>query len=339
MSATAHPVRVWNGSEWQDLALVGPPGPKGTDGATGSLGPQGPTGPTGPKGADSTVPGPTGPQGPAGSTGAQGSAGAQGPKGDPGATGSQGPIGNTGAQGPQGAQGVAGATGPAGQSFTYRGVWSGATSYALDDVVTGSDGSSYIALQANTGHDPTADSTHTYWSLMAIHGATGPQGPQGLQGTQGPTGSTGTAGAQGPKGDPGIQGVQGPIGNTGPTGPAGPTVPPNTLPLATGPLSLNGQPIQSLQDPANPQDAATKHYADTKAGYYSNGATHAAGTTIVIPRATHLLRASRAIMVQAQDNTTGNVEIPDINVAANGDVTITYSAAVAANSKMIVLVG
>jgi len=75
------------------------------------------------------------------------------------------------------------------------------------------------------------------------------------------------------------------------------------------------------------------------AGYYNNNATHGAGTTIVITQATHGLRASRAILVQVQDNATGNVEIPDISVAASGDVTLTYGASVSANSKLVTLVG
>jgi hypothetical protein len=183
--------------------LTGAQGIQGTTGLTGSTGAQGPqgvAGPTGPKGADSTVPGPTGPQGPIGNTG---------------------PAGTTGAQGPQGTQGVAGPTGPAGQSFTYRGTWVAGTTYALDDVVTGSDGTSYISLAGgNAGHDPTTDATHTYWSVMAIHGATGPQGAQGAQGIQGPTGNTG---AQGPTGSTGATGLTGPIGNTGATGATGPS--------------------------------------------------------------------------------------------------------------------
>jgi len=75
------------------------------------------------------------------------------------------------------------------------------------------------------------------------------------------------------------------------------------------------------------------------AGIYHNNATHGAGTTITIAQATHGLRASRAIHVQVQDNATGNVEIPDISVAANGDVTVTYGAAVGANTKLVSLVG
>jgi hypothetical protein len=73
-------------------------------------------------------------------------------------------------------------------------------------------------------------------------------------------------------------------------------------------------------------------------GYYSS-ATHGAGTTITITQATHLLRASRGIQVQVQDETTGAVEYPDIVVAATGDVTVTYGASVTANSKRVTLVG
>jgi uncharacterized protein DUF5907 len=74
-------------------------------------------------------------------------------------------------------------------------------------------------------------------------------------------------------------------------------------------------------------------------GYYNNNATHGAGTTITITQATHGLRASRAILVQVQDNATGNVELPDVSVAATGDVTITYGAALTANTKLVTLVG
>src|SRR5499427_9639561 len=75
------------------------------------------------------------------------------------------------------------------------------------------------------------------------------------------------------------------------------------------------------------------------AQYYNNAATHGAGATITITQATHGLRASRGIHVQVQDNSTGNVEFPDVSVAANGDVTVTYAVAPAANSKLITLVG
>jgi hypothetical protein len=74
------------------------------------------------------------------------------------------------------------------------------------------------------------------------------------------------------------------------------------------------------------------------AGYYSS-ATHGAGTSILITQATHLLRASRGLQVQVLDEATGAVEIPDITVAANGDVTVTYGAAVTVNSKRVTIIG
>ena len=73
-------------------------------------------------------------------------------------------------------------------------------------------------------------------------------------------------------------------------------------------------------------------------GYYSSS-THSAGTTISIPQTTHGLRASRGLLVQVQDEATGNVELPDMSVAASGDVTVTYGASVTANSKRVTIVG
>jgi hypothetical protein len=74
-------------------------------------------------------------------------------------------------------------------------------------------------------------------------------------------------------------------------------------------------------------------------GYYTNAATHGAGTTITITQATHGLRSSRGIVVQVQDNTSGAVEFPDIVVASNGDVTVTYGASLTANTKLVTLIG
>jgi len=74
------------------------------------------------------------------------------------------------------------------------------------------------------------------------------------------------------------------------------------------------------------------------AGYYSS-ATHGAGTTITITQATHGLRSSRGLVVQVLDEATGAVEIPDITVAASGDVTVTYGNSVTANSKRVTIVG
>jgi Repeat of unknown function (DUF5907) len=84
---------------------------------------------------------------------------------------------------------------------------------------------------------------------------------------------------------------------------------------------------------------AAREIGFAAAGYYSNGATHGAGAVITITQATHGLRATRALMVQVQDNATGNVELPDISVSAAGDVTITYAASVSANSKLVTVIG
>jgi len=74
------------------------------------------------------------------------------------------------------------------------------------------------------------------------------------------------------------------------------------------------------------------------AGYYSS-ATHGAGTTISITQATHLLRASRGLLVQVQEEATGLVVLPDVVVAANGDITITFGASVTANSYRTTVIG
>jgi len=94
---------------------------------------------------------------------------------------------------------------------------------------------------------------------------------------------------------------------------------------------VNGGSIQGPQGAQGPQGVKGL-------GYYSNNATHGAGTTITITQATHGLTAGRGIFVQVQDNSTGNVEIPDVTVDASGNVTITYLASVAANSKLVTLV-
>ena len=78
--------------------------------------------------------------------------------------------------------------------------------------------------------------------------------------------------------------------------------------------------------------------ATAKSGYYST-ATHGAGTTITITQATHLLRASRGLIVQCQVDATGAVVLPDVSIAANGDVTITFGASQTANTIRTTIVG
>ena len=137
--------------------------------------------------------------------GAQGSAGAQGFQGDqgfqgvPGTQGFQGDIGPQGFQGDTGAQGFQGPMGATG--INWLNAWSNATAYNPNDAVS-ENGSSYIALLANTGMDPTNDvnTSGGNWALLAQAGATGPQGFQGGQGTQGIQGTQGNTGA-GPQGN------------------------------------------------------------------------------------------------------------------------------------------
>ena len=74
------------------------------------------------------------------------------------------------------------------------------------------------------------------------------------------------------------------------------------------------------------------------AGYYSS-ATHALGSTITITQATHGLRASRGLVVQVQLEADGTVVYPDVAVAANGDVTVTFGAPQAANTMRVTIIG
>ena len=74
------------------------------------------------------------------------------------------------------------------------------------------------------------------------------------------------------------------------------------------------------------------------AGYYSS-ATHGAGTTISITAATHGLRASRGLLVQCQTEADGAVVIPDVAVAANGDVTVTFANSQSANTIRVTVIG
>jgi len=84
--------------------------------------------------------------------------------------------------------------------------------------------------------------------------------------------------------------------------------------------------------------APNARIALSAAGYYTS-VTHGAGTTITITQATHQCRNSRGLIVQVLDEATGAVELPDIVVAINGDVTVTYGASVTANSKRVTIMG
>jgi len=162
---------------------TGATGATGTQGATGATGPQGPSGLTGATGATGPV-GATGSQGPIGLTGATGAAGSQGLTGAIGPQGSQGIQGLTGAIGPQGAQGLKGDAGAQGSTgaqgtpgtngtngtgFNFTGPWSTSQSYDVNDVTT-FNGTSYIALQSNSGKEPDLSSNTNVFTLTQITG-------------------------------------------------------------------------------------------------------------------------------------------------------------------------
>jgi tail collar domain/collagen triple helix repeat protein len=145
--------------------------------------------------------------------------------------------------------------------FTFRGPWSSATAYAVNDVAT-EGGSSYVALKTNTATDPTADVSGSggNWAVIAAGGAKGTTGGVGAQGPVGPTGATGAAGPQGPAGPtgatgptgpvgpPGVTGSQGPAGTQGASGPAGPA----------GPTGATGAQGPAATIPANLTDVSNR---------------------------------------------------------------------------------
>jgi hypothetical protein len=178
-------------------------------------------------------------QGPQGVAGAQGATGASGAAGAPGIPGAAGTPGTVGATGTTGAAGAAGATGATGPPVNFRNAWSNSAAYAVGDAVS-ENGSSYIALLANTDINPATDVSGSggHWALLAAEGAVGAAGSQGIQGAtgaigvtgsqgiQGPTGAVGATGSQGIQGASGAVGATGATGTTGATGAAGPTGPP-----------------------------------------------------------------------------------------------------------------
>jgi hypothetical protein len=72
--------------------------------------------------------------------------------------------------------------------------------------------------------------------------------------------------------------------------------------------------------------------------YYSS-ATHAAAASWTYTQATHGCRASRGLVVMCVVEATGAQIIPDVSVAANGDVTITFAASQSANTIRTTIIG
>lgn len=82
------------------------------------------------------------------------------------AGGSTGPKGDTGAQG------------AAGLSITWKGNWSSATAYSVNDAVhaapsAGGSGTAFICIQANTNKDPDSGANSAYWQTLVSRPAGG----------------------------------------------------------------------------------------------------------------------------------------------------------------------
>lgn len=103
--------------------------------------------------------------------GADGATGATGATGAVGATGATGETGERGIQGLKGDTGAAGINGAPG--ITWQGTYSSTTTYAIHDAVT-LNGTSYLALVANTGITPGTDANT--WTVLAQKGADGASG-------------------------------------------------------------------------------------------------------------------------------------------------------------------
>jgi hypothetical protein len=142
--------------------------------------------------------------------------------------------------------------------FTYRGPWTAATAYSVNDV-TSEGGSSYVALKTNTAVDPVGDVSGSggNWAVIAAAGAKGTTGAAGAQGQVGPQGATGPAGPQGPAGAMGATGPVGPAGTAGSQGPAGPVgaAGPVGPTGSQGPAGLVGPP-GPVGPPGGPQGPA-----------------------------------------------------------------------------------
>ena len=152
-------------------------------------------------------------------------AGIDGVTGPTGETGVTGPVGETGVTGPVGATGV-------GAQLTYQGTWSGASSYAVNDLVD-YNGSSYVAAGTSSPGDLPPD-VNSNWKLIASKGAEGVTGPIGETGVTGPIGETGVTGLTGETGATGLTGETGATGLTGETGVTG-------LTGETGATGLTGE--------------------------------------------------------------------------------------------------
>jgi hypothetical protein len=79
----------------------------------------------------------------------------------------------------KGSDGATGPTGPTGPGFAWKGAYNAGTAYVINDVVSYTDGSTYVCTASTTGHVPTNASFWALFTSVGVTGATGPTG-QGL---------------------------------------------------------------------------------------------------------------------------------------------------------------
>ena len=79
--------------------------------------------------------------------------------------------------------------------------------------------------------------------------------------------------------------------------------------------------------------AAGARTAINAPSYYSSTGPPGAASSWTITQSQHLCGAKRGLIVQIQDETSGAIELPDVVVASNGDITITWGASVSSNAK------
>ena len=194
-------------------------------------------------------------------------------------------------------------TGQVGTSFTYKGTYSTATTYQINDVVTYQN-SSYIAIATTLNHVPTSTS---YWSLMALAGTNGasitfvgnyttgviynigqavfyngssyiallqnqnilPTNTTywNLIASQGQQGIQGTAGTNGTNGSNGGQGPKGDQGPQGPQGPAGDSTAATAAAVAAGvsAAAAAGAAVAAATSASSASTAATASAASATA--------------------------------------------------------------------------
>lgn len=77
--------------------------------------------------------------------------------------------------------------------LTYKGNWSSATAYVVNDRVSRS-GATYIAKQASTNQDPATDVSNTYWDAGGLRGDDGINGATWFSGSGVPSDGSGVNG-------------------------------------------------------------------------------------------------------------------------------------------------